>query len=189
MPFAPVLSLRPPSRSPASHGLPNEMRENKTHYSGCRVKPGMTNQNNNLSFPLSMINSGFFLKPSSLRRPGSQIRALLICAIRLVVTSKVDRRRFCGETEGVLLCLARKPRQTEPAAKAAGEPKVNSPSPRFAGSSLREGAKIFGKPLFIVSPFKANPLFIFSVHYCTFNLMSVSAEPLAVLWQPCSFLK
>ncbi|WP_455611551.1 hypothetical protein, partial [Cloacibacillus porcorum] len=45
--------------------------------------------------------------------------------------------------------LARKPRQTEPAAKAAEEPKVNTPSPRFAGSSLREGAKIFGKPLFI----------------------------------------
>ena len=55
-----------------------------------------------------MINSGFFLKPSSLR--------------------KVDRRRFCGETEGVLLCLARFPRQTESAAKAAAEPKVNSPS-------------------------------------------------------------
>ena len=81
-----------------------------------------------------------------MRRPGSQIRSLLICAIsetenllifvvelsfsiiRLVVTSEVDRRRFCGETEGVLLCLAREPRQTEPAAKAAGEPKVNSPS-------------------------------------------------------------
>ena len=40
----------------------------------------------------------------------------------------MDRRRFCGETEGVLLSLARKPRQTEPAAKAAGEPKGNSPS-------------------------------------------------------------
>ncbi|ANZ43860.1 hypothetical protein BED41_01385 [Cloacibacillus porcorum] len=58
---------------------------------------------------------------------------------------------FFAETEGVLLCLARKPRRTEPAAKAAGEPKVNSPSPRFAGSSLREGAKIFTKPLFIFS--------------------------------------
>ena len=84
-----------------------------------------------------MINSGFFLKPSSLR--------------------KVDRRRFCGETEGVLLCLARFPRKTEPAAKAAGEPKVNSPSPRFAGSSLREGAKIFGKSLFIPCTFEAKP--------------------------------
>ncbi|MCI5864041.1 MAG: hypothetical protein MR000_02250 [Cloacibacillus porcorum] len=46
--------------------------------------------------------------------------------------------------------MARKACHTEPAAKAAGEPKVNSPSPRFAGSSLREGAKIFDKPLFIV---------------------------------------
>ena len=64
--------------------------------------------NNDLASVLSMINGGFFLKPSSLR--------------------KVDRRRLCGETEGVLLCLARKSRQTEPAAKAAGEPKVNSPS-------------------------------------------------------------
>ncbi|WP_455597032.1 hypothetical protein [Cloacibacillus porcorum] len=36
--------------------------------------------------------------------------------------------------------MARKARHTEPAAKAAGEPKVNSPSPRFAGSSLTEGA-------------------------------------------------
>ena len=65
--------------------------------------------NSDLAFTLSMINSGFFLKSSSLR--------------------KVDRRRFCGETEGVLLCLAREPRQTEPAAKAAGGHKVNSPHP------------------------------------------------------------
>ncbi len=64
---------------------------------------------------------------------------------------------FFAETEGELLCLAWEPRQTEPAAKAAGEPKVNSPSPRFAGSSLREGAKIFGKSRFIVSPIKAKP--------------------------------
>ncbi|WP_291954468.1 hypothetical protein [Cloacibacillus sp.] len=41
---------------------------------------------------------------------------------------KVDRRRLCDETEGVLLCMAREPRHTEPAAKAAEEPKVNSPS-------------------------------------------------------------
>ncbi|MDY5389421.1 hypothetical protein, partial [Cloacibacillus porcorum] len=116
---------------------------------------------------------------------------------------------FWRLTEGVLLCLARKPRQTEPAAKAAGEPKVNSPSvsakKHRRASSLTEGAfkgkvkrkvkQLFifytlkAKPLFIVSPLKANPLFTFSVHYCTFNLMSVSAEPLAVLCQPCSFLK
>ncbi|ANZ45226.1 hypothetical protein BED41_09180 [Cloacibacillus porcorum] len=66
----------------------------------------------------------FFLKPSSLR--------------------KVDRRRFCGETEGVLLCMARKPRHTEPAAKAAEEHKVNTPSvsakKHRRASSLREGA-------------------------------------------------
>ena len=97
--------------------------------------------NSGLAYALSMINGGFFLKPSSLR--------------------KVDRRRFCGETEGVLLCLARFPRQTEPAAKAAGEPTVNSPSPRFAGSSLGEGAKIFGKSQFIVYPVEAKPLFFF----------------------------
>ncbi|WP_291956212.1 hypothetical protein [Cloacibacillus sp.] len=36
--------------------------------------------------------------------------------------------------------MAREPRHTEPAAKAAEEHKVNSPSPRFAGSSLKEGA-------------------------------------------------
>ena len=35
---------------------------------------------------------------------------------------------FFAETEGELLCLAWEPRQTEPAAKAAEEPKVNSPS-------------------------------------------------------------
>ena len=118
-----------------------------------------------------MINSGFFLKPSSLR--------------------KVDRRRFCGETEGVLLSLARKPRQTEPAAKAAGEPKVNSPSVsakkhRRASSDvttsriaqirrdliwlpgrLTEGAfkgkvKRKVKQLFIFYTLKAKPLFIAS---------------------------
>ena len=66
-----------------------------------------------------MINGGFFLKPSSLR--------------------KVDRRRFCGETEGVLLCLVRKPRHTEPAAKAAGEHKVKTPSPRFRGELPQRG--------------------------------------------------
>ena len=73
---------------------------------------------------------------------------------------KVDRRRFCGETEGVLLCMARFPRHTEPAAKATGEPKVNSPSPRFAGSSLKEGAKIFGKSQFISSPTRRKSAFI-----------------------------
>ena len=80
--------------------------------------------NSGLAYGLSMINGGFFLKPSSLR--------------------KVDRRRFCGETEGVLLCMAREPRHTESAAKAVGEPKVNSPSvsaeKHRRASSLTEGA-------------------------------------------------
>ena len=67
---------------------------------------------------------------------------------------------FFAETEGELLCLAWEPRQTEPAAKAAEEPKVNSPSPRFAGSSLREGAKIFGKSLFISFPVQRKSAFI-----------------------------
>ena len=100
------------------------------------------------------------LKAPSVRRPGSQIRVLLICAIRLVVTSELARRCFFAETEGVLLCMSREPRQTEPAAKAAGELKVNSPSPRFAGSSVGEGAKIFGKPQFISFPTRKKSAFI-----------------------------
>ena len=80
--------------------------------------------NCDLASALSMIDGDFFLQPPSLR--------------------EVDRRRFCGETEGVLLCLARFPRHTEPAAKAAEEPKVNSPSvsakKHRRASSLTEGA-------------------------------------------------
>ena len=72
---------------------------------------------------------------------------------------ELARRCFSAETEGVLLCMSREPRHTEPAAKAEGEPKVKTPSPRFAGSSLREGAKIFAKSRYTVSPLEAKSAF------------------------------
>ena len=49
-------------------------------------------------------------------------------AIKGALCERAGSAMFFAETEGVLLCLARFPRKTEPAAKAAGEPKVNSPS-------------------------------------------------------------
>ena len=72
---------------------------------------------------------------------------------------KVDRRRFCGETEGVLLCLAREPRQTEPAAKAAEEHKVNSPS--VSAKNIAEPAPSERAPLRAKS--KAKSLFSFQL--------------------------
>ena len=48
---------------------------------------------------------------------------------------------FFAETEGELLCLAWEPRQIESAAKAAEEPKVNSPSPRFVNRVPQTGQR------------------------------------------------
>ena len=78
-----------------------------------------------------------------MRRPESQIRGLLICAIRLVVTSELARRCFFAETEEELTLGS-------PAAFAAGSVwrgysaiQSNTPSvsrqKQAADTSLREG--------------------------------------------------
>ena len=54
---------------------------------------------------------------------------------------ELARRCFFAETEGVLLCMSREPRHTEPAAKAAGGHKVNSPSPRFVNRVPQTGQR------------------------------------------------
>ena len=74
----------------------------------------------------------------------SDLTFLLTLPLQPPSPREVSAACFLRLTEGVLLCLARKPRQTESAAKAAGEPKVNSPSvsaeKHRRASSLTEGA-------------------------------------------------
>ena len=100
----------------------------------------------------------------SVRRPGSQIRVLLICAIRLVVTSELARRCFFAETEGKLTFGS-------PAAFAAGSvcrgnrakqsntPSVSPQKRRRPTFFREEGFK--KKPPFIIDWTKAKSLFIF----------------------------